>query len=167
MTRWQSRGPGKGMASGVVAGLVALAAICVILAMETPAAAQREQEWLADKNTMVVPLEGAALFREYCATCHGVDATGNGPAAGALQKAPPDLTRISQRNGGTFPRERVKNYISGEAYLVSHGSREMPIWGPIFRQADQDYELGEIRLHNVTVYVESLQKTPVESLIGK
>ena len=43
----------------------------------------------------------------------------------------------------------------------------MPIWGPIFRQLDRDYELGEIRLHNVTVYLESLQKTPVESLLQK
>ena len=159
MTRSQRR--------GLEAGLVALAAMVGMLALETPLAGQREQEWMADKNYMVVPVEGAALFQEYCATCHGRDATGNGPAAGALQKSPPDLTRISQRNGGRFPRERVKNYISGEAYLLSHGSREMPIWGPIFRQADRDQELGEIRLHNVTVYVESLQKTPAESLLQK
>ena len=150
---------------GLGAGMVAMAAIVVILAWETPLAGQREQEWMADRNYMVVPVEGAALYREYCATCHGRDATGNGPAALALRQSPPDLTRISQRNRGSFPRERVKNYISGESDILSHGSREMPIWGPIFRQADRDYELGEIRLHNVTVYVESLQKTPVESLL--
>ena len=147
--------------------MVAVAAMVVMLAWETSLAGQREQEWMADKNYMGMPMEGAELFRAYCAMCHGRDATGNGPAAGALQKSPPDLTRIRQRNGGNFPRERVKNYISGESDILSHGSREMPIWGPIFRQADRDYELGEIRLHNVTVYAESLQKTPVESLLQK
>ena len=159
MTRRQRRGLGAGMA--------AVAAMLVILMLETPLAGQREQEWMADKNYLIVPVEGAELFREYCATCHGRDATGNGPAALALRQSPPDLTRISQRNRGSFPRERVKNYISGESDIVSHGSREMPIWGPIFRQVDRDYELGQIRMHNVTVYLESLQKTPVESLLQK
>jgi len=158
---------------GLGTGMVAVAALLVMLTWETPLAgqreqaAQREQEWMADRNYMVVPVEGAALFREYCATCHGRDATGNGPAARALQKSPPDLTRISQRNSGRFPAERVKNYISGESDILSHGTREMPIWGPIFRQADRDYELGEIRLHNVTVYLESLQKTQAETLLQK
>jgi hypothetical protein len=61
----------------------------------------------------------------------------------------------------------VRNYISGESDILAHGTRAMPIWGPIFRQLDRDAELGEIRLHNVTVYVESLQKTQVESLLQK
>ena len=147
--------------------MAAVAAMLVILTLETPVAGQREQEWMADKNYLIVPVEGAELFREYCATCHGRDATGNGPAALALRQSPPDLTRISQRNRGSFPRERVKNYISGESDILSHGTREMPIWGPIFRQVDRDHELGQIRLHNVTVYLESLQKTPVESLLQK
>ena len=119
---------------------------------------------MEDRNYLILPVEGSELFKSYCAACHGVDATGNGPAALALRNAVPDLTRISQRNGGTFPTERVKNYISGESAILSHGSREMPIWGPIFRQFDGDQELGEIRLHNVTVYIESLQKTQIESL---
>jgi hypothetical protein len=141
--------------------MVMAAALLVVLAWGIPGAGQREQEWMADRNYMVVPLEGSELFKEYCATCHGMDATGNGPAALALRKPVPDLTRISQRNGGTFPRESVKQYISGESDILAHGSRDMPIWGPIFRQADRDHELGQIRLHNVTVYLESLQKTVI------
>ena len=141
--------------------LVLTAAIFVILAWGIPGLSQREQEWMADRNAMMVPFEGEELFKEYCAACHGVDATGNGPAALALRKPPPDLTRISHRNGGTFPRESVKDYISGESDILAHGSRDMPIWGPIFRQVDRDYELGQIRLHNVTVYLEKLQKTVV------
>ena len=84
-----------------------------------------------------------------------------------MSPSPPDLTRISERNGGRFPAERVKNYISGESDIFAHGSREMPIWGPIFRQVDRDYELGEIRLRNVTIYLESLQKTRAETVIGR
>lgn len=155
------------LSTALLGAMAAVAAMVVILALEAPATAQREQEWMADKNDLILPVSGAELYREFCATCHGRDARGNGPAAPALQKVPPDLTRISERNGGAFPAERVKDYISGESSLLSHGSREMPIWGPIFRQADRDYELGLIRLHNVTVYLESLQRSPVESVIGK
>jgi mono/diheme cytochrome c family protein len=148
-------------------GLALAAALFLVLAWSRPGAGQREQEWMVDRNYMVVPIEGSELFKEYCATCHGMDATGNGPAARALRKPVPDLTRLAERNGGRFPARTVKEYISGESDILSHGSRDMPIWGPIFRQVDRDYELGQIRLHNVTVYVESLQRTPVESLLKK
>jgi mono/diheme cytochrome c family protein len=48
--------------------------------------------------------DGAAMYGNYCAACHGLRATGDGPAAKALTKAPADLTRISARNGGEFRR---------------------------------------------------------------
>ena len=48
--------------------------------------------------------ERAALeFRAYCAQCHGLKGEGDGPVAGTLKVAPPDLTGMAQRNGGTFP----------------------------------------------------------------
>ena len=152
--------------SGLEAGLVVVAAVFLILSSGTPGSGQEEKGWL-DRNPLIAPVEGSELFKNYCAACHGVDARGNGPAALALKKPVPDLTRISQRNGGRFPREQVRNYISGESDILAHGTRAMPIWGPIFRQIDRDAELGEIRLHNVTVYIESLQKTEVESLLQK
>jgi mono/diheme cytochrome c family protein len=142
-------------------GMVALAALLALLALGATGFTQREQEWMADRNYMIVPIEGSEIFKEYCASCHGMDATGNGPAALALRKAVPDLTRIAERNGGRFPTGTVKEYVSGESDIIAHGSREMPIWGPVFRQVDRDYELGQIRLHNVTVYLESLQKKVV------
>ena len=147
-------------------GLVMVAAIVVFLLSGTPGLSQEEKGWL-DRNSLRGPVGGAELFRDYCAACHGAEARGNGPVAPALKKPVPDLTQISQRNGGRFPREQVRNYISGDSDLLAHGTRAMPIWGPIFRQMDRDTELGEIRLHNVTVYLESLQKTRVESLLGK
>ncbi len=74
---------------------------------------------------------GRALFQTHCATCHGADAKGQGPLAGALVLQPVDLTALSTRNGGDFPLERVLKRIDGTDPLVSHGS-PMPVYGPYF-----------------------------------
>jgi mono/diheme cytochrome c family protein len=76
---------------------------------------------------------GEADFNMYCADCHGEDARGNGPRAFGLSIPPPDLTKLAQRNGGTFPRERVTALIDGRASVSGHGSREMPVWGKWFK----------------------------------
>jgi mono/diheme cytochrome c family protein len=106
-----------------------------------------------------LPVDGAQIFRNYCAVCHGTDGKGKGPAAGALKHAPPDLTLISRRNRGRFPRDHIKAIIAGqEQSFAAHGSREMPVWGPIFHNVEWDQDLGEVRLENVTSFVESLQQ---------
>jgi mono/diheme cytochrome c family protein len=106
-----------------------------------------------------LPLDGAKIFRDYCTVCHGPDGKGKGPAARALRHAPPDLTLISKRNHGRFPANKVKAIISGEEQsTAAHGSREMPIWGPIFHDVEWDKDLGHVRLDNVTKFLESLQK---------
>ncbi len=106
----------------------------------------------------LAPIEGSQIFHNYCAACHGSDGRGHGPAAGALKHKVPDLTALSSKNGGTFPRSRVKSYIEGAGEIPAHGSREMPIWGPIFHDFEWDQDLGEVRLQNITDYVESLQQ---------
>ena len=105
------------------------------------------------------PFEGADIFRQYCAACHGADGRGHGPASVALKHAVPDLTKISRNNKGTFPAERVKKVIEGkDAGPVAHGNREMPIWGPIFHEVENDRDLGEVRLEAITKYLESIQQ---------
>jgi mono/diheme cytochrome c family protein len=105
-----------------------------------------------------LPLEGAQIFRDYCAACHGKGGKGDGPAAPGLRHAPPDLTLLAYRNGGKFPRDRVKAIIAGqEQSAATHGSHEMPVWGPVFHEVERDMDLGEVRLDNVTHFVESLQ----------
>ena len=37
--------------------------------------------------------EGAAIFATHCATCHGPEGRGDGPAAAALRPPPADLSR--------------------------------------------------------------------------
>jgi len=107
---------------------------------------------------LISSLRGSDLFQHYCASCHGTDGSGNGPVSPALITKVPDLTTIAQRNGGIFPTRRIRNIVAGDEVIVSHGSREMPVWGPIFHQIEEDRDLGEVRLQNVTKYLESMQK---------
>ena len=97
------------------------------------------------------------MYRAYCAPCHGKDGKGNGPVAPALKATVPDLTVIAKNNGGKFPVERVRRIIVGEGMIASHGSREMPVWGPIFSQVEADVDRGPVRVENLVKYLESIQ----------
>jgi hypothetical protein len=87
-----------------------------------------------------------------------VEGKGDGPVAPALNSKMPDLSTISQRSGGVFPVGRVRKIITGDEAILGHGSREMPIWGPIFHQIQEDRDYGEVRLQNITDYLKSIQK---------
>lgn len=101
---------------------------------------------------------GQEMFRAYCASCHGLDGKGSGPAAPALKNKPPDLTQLSRRNGGKFPSARVESVIQGDQFITAHGSREMPVWGEAFRSMNRDQSLAKIKVHNLAVYIESMQQ---------
>jgi mono/diheme cytochrome c family protein len=107
---------------------------------------------------LIHSLEGPDLYRAYCASCHGVNAKGDGPVAPALVAKTPDLTTIAQRNGGVYPKDRVRRIITGDEAVMAHGSREMPVWGPIFHQVQEDRDYGHVRLQNLTNYLQTLQK---------
>jgi len=79
--------------------------------------------------------EGQALYERHCATCHGLEAEGNGPMAPALVLQPVDLTALTEANGGVFPMVRVVKRIDGRDPLVSHGS-PMPVYGEFFEGDD-------------------------------
>jgi mono/diheme cytochrome c family protein len=98
------------------------------------------------------------MYMNYCASCHGKDAKGHGPAAPALKAAVPDVTTMAKRNGGKFPNAHVQQVIKGDTALVAHGSKEMPVWGPVFRSLSQgDQSLVQLRITNLANYIESLQ----------
>lgn len=107
---------------------------------------------------LIRSLQGPDLYRAYCASCHGLDAKGSGPVAPALKAQLPDLTTIAQRNGGLFPQDRVRRIIAGDETFVAHGTREMPVWGPVFHQIEEDRDYGAVRLHNLALHLESLQQ---------
>lgn len=71
---------------------------------------------------------GRRAYLARCASCHGLEARGDGPVGEALRTAPPDLTWLAERNGGTFPRDYVIAVITGNAAIPAHGTREMPVW---------------------------------------
>jgi mono/diheme cytochrome c family protein len=102
------------------------------------------------------PTDAKKMFDSYCAVCHGNDGTGNGPAAKALTKAPADLTKISARNGGTFPDVRVRRYIEGVDEVAAHGTRDMPMWGTLFRSLNPDTD--QLRIAALADYLKSMQK---------
>jgi mono/diheme cytochrome c family protein len=99
-----------------------------------------------------------AMFKQYCAVCHGTDMKGTGPAAPALKTAPADLTLLSRKNNGKFPELRVFGTIGGDVEVTAHGSREMPVWGSVFHDMSggNDSET-KLRLRNLTKYLESKQ----------
>jgi mono/diheme cytochrome c family protein len=78
---------------------------------------------------------GATSYRKYCATCHGIEATGQGPMAGVLIIKPANLTTLAQGNNGVFPTDRVVGRIDGREPIVSHGS-PMPVYGDFFEGND-------------------------------
>lgn len=120
--------------------------------------------WTQDKVVKHVPVKptsaasGKEMFTSYCATCHGTDGKGNGPAASALKMPPSDLTLLSQKNGGKFPSLHVGAVLRGEATLPAHGSKDMPVWGPLFWHMSQGHSAEvQQRVTNLTKYIESLQ----------
>jgi mono/diheme cytochrome c family protein len=75
---------------------------------------------------------GSTMFQHYCASCHGIDGTGDGPVAASLKIKPANLTILSKHNGGIFPARQVHDYIDGTKAIAAHGPREMPVWGRTF-----------------------------------
>lgn len=101
---------------------------------------------------------GKEMFNSYCAVCHGIDAKGGGPAAAALKTAPADLTVLARKNDGKFPAAHVASAIRGDSVMASHGSKDMPMWGPLFSGISQGHEsLVQQRIANLVDYIQTLQ----------
>ncbi len=145
-----------------VCGLLGFAAIWASRVAGGAGSPQR-QEPDKEYQQLIRSVEGPDLFRAYCASCHGKDGKGNGPVAGTLKATVPDLTTIAISNDGNFPVARIKRIIMGEGMIASHGSREMPVWGPIFHQVEEDVDRGNVRVENLVTYLESIQTSRVHA----
>lgn len=102
---------------------------------------------------------GAALFRSYCASCHGVAAKGDGPLAQHLRMRPSDLTQIAKRHQGIFPADKVHRIVDGREPVRGHGGGDMPVWGDAFKQSHEGKDEASIRakIKALVEYLESLQ----------
>lgn len=148
----------QGIMSGLplVAGFVV---VCLLFA-GTGGKAQTASQTASqtqEHERLIYTVKGPELFRAYCASCHGEDAKGGGPMAPALKASVPDLTVLARNHGGQFPASLVRRIIAGDEVLASHGSRDMPVWGPFFHQIEWDQDLGNVRLENLVKYLESIQ----------
>ncbi|MBI3652898.1 MAG: c-type cytochrome [Acidobacteria bacterium] len=101
--------------------------------------------------------KGHKLFKQYCASCHGLDAKGGGAVAASLKATPADLTMI-QKKGEKFPINQVLVAIDGEKTaraIEAHGDSQMPVWGTVFRRT------GGLQKDNyvyaLAKYIESIQ----------
>lgn len=104
------------------------------------------------------PASGSEMYLAYCASCHGAKGLGNGPVAAHLKHPVPDLTTLSQRSKGTFPKERVSQVIRGEESADTHGLQDMPVWGPVFRSLNSSQEpVVRMRVANLARHIEGLQ----------
>ncbi|MFT7107010.1 MAG: mono/diheme cytochrome c family protein [Yoonia sp.] len=109
------------------------------------------------------PVDGRTAFMENCASCHGLEATGGGDAGRDLATAPPDLTMIATRNGGTFPTDQVMSTIDG-LDRGAHFSAAMPEFGAgdlgetVIVESEGLGTPVPLKLLMLTEYLESIQQ---------
>ncbi len=144
-----------------VTKFISLAAIMAILSAIALGQAAPAQSTPQIKHVPITsaPLNsGKEMFKSYCAVCHGVDGTGNGPAASAMKTSPMNLTVLAKNNHGQYPASHVAAVIRGQAATPSHGSQDMPIWGQLFSSISQGHE-GQVqqRITNLVNYIETVQ----------
>ncbi len=122
------------LSAAVLAVLAALAAPA--LAQPAPAAAPAAAPTMLER--------GRLEFESNCATCHGMGARGDGPMRPFLAREPADLTTIARRRGGSFPRSEIADLIDGRGMTEPgvHGTREMPIWGRVYREQSEAQTRG-------------------------
>jgi mono/diheme cytochrome c family protein len=140
---------------------ISLAVILVVVSTFAAAQAAPAQTAPTVKHVPITNApsnSGKEMFNSYCAVCHGKDGKGTGPAAPAMKTAPADLTLLAQKNGGKYPAAHVAAVIKGQALTPSHGSQDMPVWGPLFSSISQGHESQvQQRIANLVAYVDSLQ----------
>lgn len=109
---------------------------------------------LTSQDTATIE-KGRKLFYQNCVACHGIGAKGNGPVAAELKKQPADLTVI-QKKGEKFPVYRVITWIDGEQAVTAHGTREMPVWGRVFRGTKGELS-KKSDIYALAKYLEAIQ----------
>ena len=101
---------------------------------------------------------GRSLYLLYCASCHGPEGRGNGPAADEFWRRPSDLTQFAKSNGGVFNDVLLHRIIDGRT-VKSHGSVDMPVWGDAFkRRLGLDDDAVRQRIEAIVRYVGTIQE---------
>ena len=105
---------------------------------------------------------GQETYQRFCASCHGMSATGDGPVAAAIPIPVPDLTVLEARDGDSFDEELLRRIIDGREAVIFHGTRYMPVWGYEFWVEEGADAAAEERVNqivfNLIDYLRSLQR---------
>jgi len=106
--------------------------------------------------------EGARLYAENCAQCHGASGIGDGPWAAGMAPPPSDLTRLAVN--GSFPSARVLSVIDGYDRTGLPG-QQMPEFGLLLEGDTVPVDVGDgvltptpRPLAALLAYLESIQQ---------
>lgn len=106
--------------------------------------------------------QGRQVYIQYCASCHGKDARGNGPVSPYLKIKAADLTLLTKKNQGIYPMAKVMSAIDGSRAVRAHGDREMPVWGEIFRKEAESAKYTELtsllKIKIIAEYIATIQR---------
>ena len=94
--------------------------------------------WLACASAPAQPTRPDFGKREYeasCAACHGIQGRGDGPYKPYLTRSPSDLSTLAKSNRGVLPFNAIYEVVDGRRTPEGHGTRDMPIWGNVYRIA--------------------------------
>jgi len=102
---------------------------------------------------------GEELYVSYCKICHGMKGE-EGPMADMLKVQPPDMSLIAARRDGNFPEEEIRKIIDGTEQVKGHGHGDMPIWGKVFKKAEDLETEAEMQeeFKKIVMYLESIQR---------
>jgi mono/diheme cytochrome c family protein len=133
------------------------AALALSASLAAPAGGQSDAERFKAVRARGL---GLTLYTQHCESCHGRAGHGDGPRADALSPAPPDLTRLAERNGWRFPAAAVAHAIEGAD--PAHRSRAMPLWGDVFRANAKTADGTDVeeRIDALVLYLEFVQVRP-------
>ena len=109
------------------------------------------------------PTSGVQMYKDYCASCHGLQGKGDGPAAQYLKEAPTDLSSLAERNKGKYPWMEVHGTLNFASKNRPHGTIDMPIWGNLFQS--RFGASSDLRIHKLVDYVASLQRSEAKSAL--
>ena len=68
---------------------------------------------------------GKAVFEQYCASCHGMAADGNGPVAAELKVAPSDLRKLGKEFGTPLAKPKSN---SSSVFTPGRHAMRVRIW---------------------------------------
>ena len=113
--------------------------------------------------TPLPSVDGRALFSRECSGCHGNSGDGDGALAVFVRTGVPNLRKLSQRNGGTFPEHHAVAVVT----RVSDFHEDvvaMPDFGDLLQAAPATYTApdGEVIQTNrsvldIVAYLKSIQ----------